>query len=349
MLFYSATGSIEDSTLALTVVDFFVLDVGDSAYTEYEITPEASTYMIDNNLLDYKIGLIHSHHQMSTFFSGTDTSTLREKGSNTNIFLSLIVNNSGTYSACITRKIEERVIGKKIKTFSSFTLNDKTIEEEDIDFSRVVEVEYYNLNIIIEGKSPVNEEITSRYNELIARKNVKPNISTEPSLFDKPTIAGTASKEETSKKSLVENIEEAFSVTDNIELLDYHIDNDIKDAALGQLLFGCITFTASGYRKQDTDKWVTENMEKALAKRFPGISDYEKYIETVVDIICTSTTDTNLENALIGDGYTSFEAHSAITQIIAKDLIIELEELSKKKSNIYIDAIITSLLDFIYG
>lgn len=276
-------------------------------------------------------------------------STLKEKGSNTNIFLSLIVNNSGTYSACITRKIEERIVGKKIKTFSSFTLSDETVEEEDIDSSKVVEIEYYNLNIIIEGKSSVNEEISSRYNELIARKNVKPNIFTVPSLFDKPVVTSSTPKEEASKKSFKEDVEEAFSVTDNAELLKYHINNDIRDAALGQLLFGCITLTASGYRKQDVNKWVTENMEKALAKRFSDISDYNRYIETVVDVICTTTVDTNLENVLIGDGYTNFETHSAITQIIAKDLIFELEELSKKKSNIYIDAIITSLLDYIYG
>jgi len=59
---------------------------------------------------DLKLGFIHSHHSMDTFFSGTDTSELVENSENYNWLLSLIVNFANDYSARIafrgTREIE---------------------------------------------------------------------------------------------------------------------------------------------------------------------------------------------------------------------------------------------------
>ena len=57
---------------------------------------------------------------MATFFSGTDTDTLREEGNKRNHFVSLIVNNAGTYTAGITRKVDiERTISDTC-TFRSY-------------------------------------------------------------------------------------------------------------------------------------------------------------------------------------------------------------------------------------
>ena len=59
---------------------------------------------------DLKLGFVHSHHSMDTFFSGTDTSELVENSENYNWLLSLIVNFANDYSARIafrgTREIE---------------------------------------------------------------------------------------------------------------------------------------------------------------------------------------------------------------------------------------------------
>lgn len=105
ILFYKPEGSFEDETLVLTAVDLYLRDIGDAGSTEFDLTPEVTTYMIDNGLIGTQMGLIHSHHSMATFFSGTDTSTLLQEGMDRNHFLSLIVNNAGTYSAKITRRI----------------------------------------------------------------------------------------------------------------------------------------------------------------------------------------------------------------------------------------------------
>lgn len=103
-LFYKCTGNIHTQDLVITAVDCYVEDIGSSTYTEFEHTTEFASYIVEKNLADCYRGLIHSHHSMGTFFSGTDTQTLREQAHNFNVFLSLIVNNSGEYSAKLATK-----------------------------------------------------------------------------------------------------------------------------------------------------------------------------------------------------------------------------------------------------
>lgn len=107
VLFYTYEGSFKNKDLVITCVDIFPMDLGTSTYTEFEISPEVTAYIAGNvdTLFGCEMALIHSHHQMAAFFSGTDLSTLQSEGNDTNNFVSLIVNNAGTYSAAITRKV----------------------------------------------------------------------------------------------------------------------------------------------------------------------------------------------------------------------------------------------------
>ena len=74
------------------------------------MSPDVVSYMANNSeLLDCQMGLIHSHNNMSTFFSGTDIRTLEEEGLDRNHFVSLIVNNQGSYTAAITRKLIKNI------------------------------------------------------------------------------------------------------------------------------------------------------------------------------------------------------------------------------------------------
>lgn len=109
VLFYKVSGSFEDKSLTITCVDLFQMDEGTGGYTEYDMSPDVMGYMTDHpKLLDAGVyqGLIHSHNNMATFFSGTDTATLQSEGNDMNHFVSLIVNNAGKYTAGVTRKVK---------------------------------------------------------------------------------------------------------------------------------------------------------------------------------------------------------------------------------------------------
>lgn len=105
ILFYNYTGSFDGENIEFVCKDFLVMDIGSATFTEFAYNAEVIGYMTDNDLLSCNIGLIHSHDSMPTFFSGTDTNTLAKEGTDTNHFLSLIVNNAGVYSAAVTAKV----------------------------------------------------------------------------------------------------------------------------------------------------------------------------------------------------------------------------------------------------
>lgn len=119
VLYYTHTGNFEDGSLTIIAKDLLVLDIGNGSSTNFNYdNPDICTYMIDNDLLDCDSGLIHSHCTFDTFFSGTDQNTLLQEGTDRNIFVSLIVNNAGTYTAGITRRMFSKIMEEACyKTF----------------------------------------------------------------------------------------------------------------------------------------------------------------------------------------------------------------------------------------
>lgn len=175
-LFYKYSGSIDAGDFKVTCVDLFVMDIGSSAYTEFKESVDVISYRAENDLLGDDIfeGLIHSHNNMSTFFSGTDCSTLSEEGTNTNHFVSLIVNNAGVYTAAVTRRVvTESIIEATIKTTSSkyydtyngdriMLSQDDVKEETKQDIKSDSVVEYFELKI-------TKEDVVSPFQDIDAR------------------------------------------------------------------------------------------------------------------------------------------------------------------------------------
>lgn len=184
-LFYKVEGSLSDNSLVATCVDVFVMDIGTGTYTEYNEAPDVVSYMCEHpELLEDGIfeGLIHSHNNMATFFSGTDTNTLIEEGANANHFLSLIVNNAGKYTAGITRKVVGDIEAKAHITYTkniyydSFgnnrvVLEDNIISEADKEETKVVEyIEWFEAEIDKAEVSNNFDDIDARLSEIKANK-----------------------------------------------------------------------------------------------------------------------------------------------------------------------------------
>ena len=85
---------------------------------------------------------------MSAFFSSTDIKTLRVEGNDRNNFVSLIVNNEGSYRAAITRKITKRTVQETI-TYNMFGEGEKTSQNNYENYNETIE--YYYLNIVKEN------------------------------------------------------------------------------------------------------------------------------------------------------------------------------------------------------
>lgn len=299
-LFYTHSGSYEEGTLEIRCVDIFPMDIGSQAYTEFDMSPDVIAYMTDHpELLDCQMGLIHSHNNMATFFSGTDTGTLREEGNDRNHFVSLIVNNAGTYTAAITRRLTEKRVINTTFTYRTFDDVEKT-------GTRTVEVEeeviaYNMLNIIKEGE--VTEPFLEIDERLEAIKKSKAKVvATKAPLsttsyhgglpFTPPTYQGN-SKEVSKVARQGSLFDEEFMESEpprKVEQIadpnELTIEASVVKSITLQLITGSIAIADAS--RIDPVKWAGQ-MTKLFDKRFGNDRGlFELWAETMVEFVVTN-------------------------------------------------------------
>ena len=355
-LFYKPEGRFEDGTLAIRCVDIYVMDIGTAAYTEFDMSPDVISYMTDNpELLDCQMGLIHSHNTMSTFFSGTDTATLKEEGIDRNHFVSLIVNNEGTYTAAITRKVKAT---KTItENFSYPTFDDEEITDTKTYTIESEEIEWFYLKIEFErSENSFQEVLKARLEEIKKAKTEKSNqlLSKQPAYtggynnwkggkFQQGTLFPEFDEKET--QSYTKQIDSTSKIVnkskDELSFDRDYISNKISDAVpydyiefnketikslVLQLITGSIIIPNAS--KIDVKKWAQGMVplyERRFGKGEEGMKLFKVWAEEYIDFLCWYTEDKSLTEM----GFDSEE----IAATCAHDII---KELTKLPENVYI-------------
>lgn len=321
VLFYTYEGKFEDGSLTIKCVDICFMDIGNAVYTEFNMSPEVSSYMVDNDLLDCQIGLIHSHNNMATFFSGTDLSTLRDEGESMNNFVSLIVNNDGHYTAAVTRKI--KATNKKYDFFGEGEVSDENPITD-------IEIEYFKLNIINEALS---SDITDRFNKIREEKRKEEAKKTSVSTV-------TFVPKDSKVKSIPTDRKEPLNIEFPSENDEYDVELDIP---YGEITFNKDTIkdytlqlvTGSIFMRDRNNlnlKSYAKTMESNYDSRFEDFTHFKDWAGAIVDCIVYGATDEHLSKL----GYTEDE----ICAICAYDIKEELNTLPKNK---YIDEFIKIL------
>ena len=122
ILFHSVvSGNInEPENLVLKAERLYLQDIGVSTYTEFETNEKIlDFYDAYPEAMTWKMSLIHTHHSMNAFFSGTDTQELHDNAGKYNYYLSLIVNHKSEFCAKIAIAAEYN-IEKANYTFKGF-------------------------------------------------------------------------------------------------------------------------------------------------------------------------------------------------------------------------------------
>lgn len=332
-LFYTYNGSYEKGDLEIKCVDIFPMDIGSSAYTEFDMSPDVIAYMTDHpELLDCQIGLVHSHNVMTTFFSSTDIDTLRKEGNDRNHFVSLIVNNAGTYTAAITRKIVEKRIINSTFTYKSFNDVEKTgtrVSEEEMEI-----ISYNMLDIVKEGE--VIESFTEIDERLEAIRRNKAKINSTKNLFstafnsdnlfskfshqeDKEiTKMATLFDEEPVEKKPSKKVEQ---IIDPNEIV---INPTTVKSIVLQLITGSIAITDTS--RIDPMKWANQ-MTQLFDKRFnKDMTLFDLWAETIIEFIVTNSVPDDF--TLIDETYISelcYEIHVALEKLPQNKYIKSLQ------------------------
>lgn len=351
-LFFTHEGSFENNDLVIRCVDIYIMDIGTQAYTEFDMNPDVIAYMCENpELLDCQMGLIHSHNNMSTFFSRTDTATLKEEGRDRNNFVSLIVNNAGSYTAAITRRIKSKQVKESV-SYEFFGDGEKHDTKEYV--SDADEIEWFYLKIEKEDENYSFPDMAARLEEIKQAKAEKAKKAQTPVYQGsyKPVIAnsyGTKAdpanlvKKETKKPKVVQ-----ASLFDDVDDLPFEVGYDIP---YGQVTFDKVTLKSlvlqlitgsiiiSNDSKIDITKWA-KSMPALYEKRFgkgkEGMKNFKMWADTYAEYLTWYVTDEKLEEL----GFDETE----ICAICAHDMI---EELTKLPENDYIKGYIDALQKYL--
>lgn len=351
-LFFTHEGSFENNDLVIRCVDIYIMDIGTQAYTEFDMNPDVIAYMCENpELLDCQMGLIHSHNNMSTFFSGTDTATLKEEGRDRNNFVSLIVNNAGSYTAAITRRIKSKQVRESV-SYEFFGDGEKHDAKEYV--SDADEIEWFYLKIEKEDENYSFPDMAARLEEIKQAKAEKVKKAQTPVYQGsyKPVIAnsyGTKAgpanlvKKETKRPKVVQT-----SLFDDVDDLPFEMGYDIP---YGQVTFDKVTLKSlvlqlitgsiiiSNDSKIDITKWA-KSMPALYEKRFgkgkEGMKNFKMWADTYAEYLTWYVTDEKLEEL----GFDETE----ICAICAHDMI---EELTKLPENDYIKGYIDALQKYL--
>lgn len=288
---------------------------------------------------------------MSTFFSGTDTATLKEEGRDRNNFVSLIVNNAGTYTAAITRRIKSKQVMESV-SYEFFGDGEKQDTKEYV--SDADEIEWFYLKIEKEGENYSFPDMAARLEEIKQAKAEKAKKAQTPAYSSgyKPVIinsygtkAGPANlvKKEADKPKVVQP-----TLFDNADDLPFEEGYDIP---YGQVTFDKVTLKSlvlqlitgsiiiSNDSKIDITKWA-KSMPALYEKRFgkgeEGMENFKMWADTYAEYLAWNVTDEKLEEL----GFDETE----ICAICAHDMI---EELTKLPENDYIKGYIDALQKYL--
>lgn len=369
VLFYKVEGAFEDKSLTIRCVDLFQMDIGTSAYTEFNVSPDMATYMVDHpELLEEGIyqGLIHSHNNMATFFSGTDTATLSAEGNDMAHFVSLIVNNAGKYTAGVTRKY--KCVQTVSEKYTYPTWNGEVregVETFDIEEEKL---EWFNLDIVFENATDDFEtEMMERIKEIKgAKKKVvtpmyggrnypqygnygKAIIPTKEvgSTFpmDEDKYYGEKrgwydpQKDKQDKQLPAKQGELPFEQPEegNVEI-PYGVvtvDPDIVQSIVRQLVTSSIII--SNESAVDVKKWAN-SMESLYRRRFGSVKEFEYFASNYVDYLINYTYDGDVMAVINNDD-------SVMAALLAHDV---REELKKLPKNPWLSVYIKLMDDYIY-
>lgn len=351
-LFFTHEGSFENNDLVIRCVDIYIMDIGTQAYTEFDMNPDVIAYMCENpELLDCQMGLIHSHNNMSTFFSGTDTATLKEEGRDRNNFVSLIVNNAGTYTAAITRRVKSKQVKESV-SYEFFDDGEKHDTKEYV--SSADEIEWFYLKIEKEGENYSFPDMAARLEEIKQAKAERAKKAQTPVYQGgyKPVIANSygtkvgpanlvkkeADRKDLNQRTLFDDVDDLpFEEGYNIPYGQVSFDKVTLKSLVLQLITGSIII--SNDSKIDITKWA-KSMPALYEKRFGkgkvGMDNFKMWAETYAEYLTWYITDEKLEEL----GFDETE----ICAICAHDMV---EELTKLPENDYIKGYIDALQKYL--
>ena len=307
------------------------------------------------------------------FFSGTDTTTLQEEGNERNCFVSLIVNNAGTYCAAVTRKMQSsvEVVTKSLGTSYEFFGEGavKTDEDPTSESTRVIDketIEYFMLDIEKEEAPNHLAWLDSRFDEILKKKqqdkkdaynsktflsNINNNsrtVNEDDDFFDwihsnrKTSAEAKEALYDSSEGYKVKNTPKELSIWDDKTMNEMeepmYVPDPTKIHAMVTHLVLCSLIVDP--TKTDLKQWISRHMKKKYDEMFTQYMSFDAWCEFAIEYLFTEYSDPEAPARF-------YLETDELYAILAEYMI---DELTSYPNNEYIDLYINVLnryLDYV--
>jgi len=141
-----------------------MMDIGSHSYTESDNHTDDVISMLDRipAYMENRYGLIHTHHNMSAFFSSTDVQELHDNVHLYSYYLSLIVNFDGKWCAKIANLIDVNS--------SSYTITEEDEDDVTVEIPSKKVMITFDLDIEFEQAEAYDDVVELRIAEIQERK-----------------------------------------------------------------------------------------------------------------------------------------------------------------------------------
>lgn len=286
-------------SFALSGEFLYPMDIGSSAYTEYEILPRPGTnksplvkwamqHVIGKKL---QLGHIHSHHNMAVWFSGTDQDELEGNAQHHNYYLSLIVNNKYEMTARIGILLEAEV-EQELSFFKKVTKNFTLSHSGETYKKKVTQLMWYDVDIKVPEVTPLPAWYMNAFQELVKSKvndNPLANVP-KPGLQDFQHQGVQTRLFNQAQKPFVWEADEEKTAEDLlIEMLSFDIQHDSVADAISGLKKTWRNSLERGTSFQnfcnEEGFYITSNFEEAYQHTYPNQLIDPARIQEVKEIV----------------------------------------------------------------
>lgn len=296
-LFYTTEGSIQKpETFKITLKTILPLDMGTSAYTEYNLDERFMDF-IEEDFEErslWKLGHIHSHNTMNVFFSGTDMAELNDNAPAHNFYLSLIVNNYMDFMAKVAFIGEAKQDIKKVPYMAKDSEGkDYVIETQDFEVN-TTKLFIYDCVIDAPKEEVIVSEIFNAQVAKIMEPKPKP-IPTSPAITGKGWQRKPITQEEREMQSWNKSFQKPKKPFNDWEDWDLPMS---KEATLEEI------------EEIDAKAEAIYNFAKELFNFTSAESSEEETIEDMLEIVAElNMTPAELAKSVITEYSKDFNKH----------------------------------------
>lgn len=167
ILFYTVNGTIKDiGNMEFTANHMMLKDIGTAASTGYEFDETVLDYFdVIPQAEEMKMGMVHTHHNMSNYFSSVDMDELKDNARNHNYYLSLVASFDCNYTAKLAIHAVSKDSTVVIKGDDGEDI-EQVISGEDIVYVAncdiIFELDSFNIKAIEDLKKQAKQRATKK-------------------------------------------------------------------------------------------------------------------------------------------------------------------------------------------